>query len=388
MVRELVHPFAKYLRAEMMPHIWCAGCGNGIVLNCFVHALDELKTDLNKLVIVSGIGCIGRVAGYTYADSFHTTHGRALAFATGVKLANPELEVVVISGDGDLFAIGGNHFIHAARRNIGVKVICVNNFNYGMTGGQQGPTTPLDSITATSPYGNVEHPFNLVHLAAASGSTYVARWTTLHVRRLTQSLKKLLQKEGFCFVEVLSPCPEIFGRVLVGIKNSKTIISERVSADAGIRRRIEGDATRAACCKVVSADAVIIGRRTQLNAKTVVCYAISTDAVILRRSILIIRIEVDANTIVCYAVSTDALIERRIEPDANTVVCYVVSTDAVIIRRMEPDTILVVCCNVVSTDAVIRRMEPDEDAEIKAFDVCVFDCDVTYSRPVESVSAP
>jgi len=212
MVRESVHPFAKYLRAEMMPHIWCAGCGNGIVLNCFVHALDELKTDLNKLVIVSGIGCIGRAAGYTYADSFHTTHGRALAFATGVKLANPELEVVVISGDGDLFAIGGNHFIHAARRNIGVKVICVNNFNYGMTGGQQGPTTPLDSITATSPYGNVEHPFNLVHLAAASGSTYVARWTTLHVRRLTQSLKKVLQKEGFCFVEALSPCPEIFGR--------------------------------------------------------------------------------------------------------------------------------------------------------------------------------
>lgn len=212
MVRELVHPFAKYLRAEMMPHIWCAGCGNGIVLNCFVHALDELKIDLNKLVMVSGIGCIGRAAGYTFADSFHTTHGRALAFATGVKLANPELEVVVISGDGDLFAIGGNHFIHAARRNIGVKVICVNNLNYGMTGGQQGPTTPLDSITATSPYGNVEHPFNLVHLAAASGSTYVARWTTLHVRRLTQSLKKVLQKEGFCFVEALSPCPEIFGR--------------------------------------------------------------------------------------------------------------------------------------------------------------------------------
>ena len=155
MVQKLVHPFAKYLRTEMMPHIWCAGCGNGVVLNCFVHALDELKTDLDKLVIVSGIGCIGRTAGYTYADSFHTTHGRALAFATGVKLANPELEVVVVSGDGDLFAIGGNHFIHAARRNIGVKVICVNNLNYGMTGGQQGPTTPLDSITATSPYGNV-----------------------------------------------------------------------------------------------------------------------------------------------------------------------------------------------------------------------------------------
>jgi len=212
MVQEVAHPFAKYLRSAMMPHIWCPGCGNGIVLNCFIHALDELQKDLDKLVVVSGIGCIGRTAGYTNADSFHTTHGRAIAFATGVKLANPELEVVVISGDGDLFAIGGNHFIHAARRNIGIKVICANNFNYGMTGGQQGPTTPLEASTTTTPYGNIEHPFNLVHLAAASGATYVARWTTLHVRRLTQSIKRMLQKEGFCFIEVVSPCPEIFGR--------------------------------------------------------------------------------------------------------------------------------------------------------------------------------
>jgi 2-oxoglutarate ferredoxin oxidoreductase subunit beta len=212
MVQEMEHPFSKYLRSAMMPHIWCSGCGNGIVLNCFVHALDELQLDLDKLVVVSGIGCIGRTAGYTNADSFHTTHGRAIPFATGVKLANPELEVIVISGDGDLFAIGGNHFIHAARRNIGIKVICANNFNYGMTGGQQGPTTPLESITNTTPYGNIEHPFNLVHLAAASGATYVARWTTLHVRRLTQSIKRMLQKEGFCFIEVVSPCPEIFGR--------------------------------------------------------------------------------------------------------------------------------------------------------------------------------
>jgi 2-oxoglutarate ferredoxin oxidoreductase subunit beta len=212
MVQELVHPFSKYLRAEMMPHIWCPGCGNGIVLNCFAHALDELQTDLDKLVVVSGIGCIGRTAGYVNTDSFHTTHGRALAFATGVKLSNPELEVVVISGDGDLFAIGGNHFIHAARRNMGIKVLCVNNLNYGMTGGQQGPTTPLKSITTTSPYGNIEHPFNLVHLAAASGATYVARWTTLHVRRLTRSITRMMQKRGFCFLEVLSPCPEIYGR--------------------------------------------------------------------------------------------------------------------------------------------------------------------------------
>lgn len=212
MIQEMTHPFSKYLRAEMMPHIWCTGCGNGVVLNCFAHALDELQLDLDKLVVVSGIGCIGRTAGYVNADSFHTTHGRALAFATGVKLANPELEVMVISGDGDLFAISGNHFIHAARRNIGIKVLCANNLNYGMTGGQQGPTTPLESITTTSPYGNIEHPFNLVHLAAASGATYVARWTTLHVRRLTHSIERMLQKKGFCFIEVLSPCPEIYGR--------------------------------------------------------------------------------------------------------------------------------------------------------------------------------
>jgi 2-oxoglutarate ferredoxin oxidoreductase subunit beta len=212
MIQETAHPLSKYLREAMIPHIWCTGCGNGIILNCFVHAIDELEMDLDKLVVVSGIGCIGRSAGYTNADSFHTTHGRSLAFATGAKLANPELNVVVISGDGDLFAIGGNHFIHAARRNIGVKVICANNFNYGMTGGQQGPTTPLEASTTTTPYGNIEHPFNLVHLAAASGATYVARWTTLHVRRLTQSIKRMLQKEGFCFIEVISPCPEIFGR--------------------------------------------------------------------------------------------------------------------------------------------------------------------------------
>lgn len=212
MLEESTHPYSKYLRSDMMPHIWCPGCGNGIVLNCFVHALDELKTDMDKLVIVSGIGCIGRTAGYINADSFHTTHGRPIAFASGVKLANPELEVVVISGDGDLFAIGGNHFIHAARRNLGLKVICANNFTYGMTGGQQGPTTPLESLTTTTPYGNIEHPFNLVHLAAASGATYVARWTSLHVRRLTLSMKKMLQREGFSFIEVISPCPEIFGR--------------------------------------------------------------------------------------------------------------------------------------------------------------------------------
>jgi 2-oxoglutarate ferredoxin oxidoreductase subunit beta len=209
---ELVHPLEGFLRKEMIPHIWCEGCGNGIILNSYVRALDELDLNLDKVVTVSGIGCIGRLSGYTNTDSFHTTHGRAIAFATGVKLANPELKVVVISGDGDLFAIGGNHFIHAARRNVDLQVICANNFNYGMTGGQYGPTTPREAWTTTTPYGNIEHPFNLVHLAAASGAVYVARWTTIHVRRLKEAIKKALQKDGFSFIEVVTPCPEIFGR--------------------------------------------------------------------------------------------------------------------------------------------------------------------------------
>jgi 2-oxoglutarate ferredoxin oxidoreductase subunit beta len=212
MMEELPHPYEKFLRMDRIPHIWCEGCGNGIILNCFARALSELNIDLNKLVVVSGIGCIGRVSGYINTDSFHTTHGRPIAFATGVKLANPELKVVVISGDGDLFAIGGNHFIHAARRNMDIQVICANNFIYGMTGGQSGPTTPLDSLTTTTPYGNIEEAFNLVHLAAACGAVYVARWTTFHTRWLTESIKKALQKEGFSFIEVVSQCPEIFGR--------------------------------------------------------------------------------------------------------------------------------------------------------------------------------
>ena len=209
---ELRHPYDKFLRKDRIPHIWCEGCGNGIILNCFARALDELNMDLDKVAVVSGIGCIGRISGYTNTDSFHTTHGRPIAFATGVKLANPELTVAVISGDGDLFAIGGNHFIHAARRNLDIKVICANNFIYGMTGGQGGPTTPMDTWTTTTPYGNIEQAFNLVHLASACGAVYVARWTTLQTRWLTESIKKALQKEGFSFVEIISECPEIFGR--------------------------------------------------------------------------------------------------------------------------------------------------------------------------------
>jgi len=206
------HPLEKLTRKGMIPHIWCAGCGDGIILSEFLRAIDELNMDPNKIVVVSGIGCIGRISGYVNMDAFHTTHGRAIAFAVGAKVAKPDLNVVVISGDGDLFSIGGNHFIHAARRNIDMTVICSNNFNYGMTGGQAGPTTLLDSRTTTSPFGNVEHPFNLVHLAAASGAVYVARWTSIHIRRMRDSIKKALTKKGFKFIEVISPCPEQFGR--------------------------------------------------------------------------------------------------------------------------------------------------------------------------------
>jgi len=205
--REEKNPVEEFLRMDRMPHIWCPGCGIGTTVNCFVHALNQISIDLKDLVIVSGIGCTGRVAGYINLDSFHTTHGRAIPFATGLKLANPKLKVVVYSGDGDLFAIGGNHFIHAARRNVDITIICVNNFNYAMTGGQVAPTSPLTSIATTAPYGTYEAPFNLPFLAKSCGAVYVARWTSYHVVQLAKSMKEALLKEGFSFVEVISPCP-------------------------------------------------------------------------------------------------------------------------------------------------------------------------------------
>ena len=168
---------------------------------------------MSKITLISGIGCSGRVAGYVKLDSFHTTHGRAIPFATGLKLANPELNVVVFSGDGDLAAIGGNHLIHAARRNIDMTVICINNFNYGMTGGQVGPTAPLEARTTTTPYGNFELPFNLPYLVSASGASYVARWTVLHVHQLVETIAEAMTKSGFSFIEAISPCPPVYGRM-------------------------------------------------------------------------------------------------------------------------------------------------------------------------------
>jgi 2-oxoglutarate ferredoxin oxidoreductase subunit beta len=198
---------------ERFPHIWCQGCGLGIILHSYVNALKEVNLDLDKVVTVSGIGCAGRASGYVNTDAFHTTHGRAIPFATGISLAYPELKPVIVSGDGDLFAIGGNHLIHAARRNVDMLVICSNNFNYGMTGAQFGPTTPHASRTPTSPYGNIEHPFNLVALVASAGATMVSRWTVYHVHMLRNSIKKGLLKKGFSFIEVISPCPTGYGRL-------------------------------------------------------------------------------------------------------------------------------------------------------------------------------
>ena len=206
------NPAESFLRMDRMPHIWCPGCGIGTTVNCFSRSLMECGIPLDRVAVVSGIGCSGRVAGYVRLDSFHTTHGRAIPFATGLKLANPALNVVVYSGDGDLSAIGGNHLIHAARRNIDIKVICVNNFIYAMTGGQSGPTTPSTATTSTSPYGAFEPSFNLPQLADAAGAVYVARWTTFHVRQLTRSMNEIFAKKGFCFIEVLSPCPTLYER--------------------------------------------------------------------------------------------------------------------------------------------------------------------------------
>lgn len=211
-IETAVNPVEPFLRTDRMPHIWCPGCGIGTTVNCFARALVESKLNLDKVAIVSGIGCTGRVAGYMRLDSFHTTHGRAIPFATGLKLANPELTVVVYSGDGDLIAIGGNHFIHAARRNVDLKVICVNNFIYGMTGGQVAPTTPVSATATTAPYGCFERPFSLPYLAESSGAVYVARWTAYHVRHITRSMVEAFNKKGFSFIEIITPCPTLYLR--------------------------------------------------------------------------------------------------------------------------------------------------------------------------------
>lgn len=202
----------NYIRKRFFPHIWCAGCGHGTVLNGLLRSVENVGLSKDEIVMVSGIGCSARISGYVDFHTLHTLHGRALAFATGVKMSRPDLSIIVPMGDGDALAIGGNHFIHAARRNIEITVIVLNNRIYGMTGGQFSPLSGCDINATTAPYRNIDHAFDTVDLARASGATFVARTTTFHVHEVEQYLTKALQHKGFSVVEILSQCPTHFGR--------------------------------------------------------------------------------------------------------------------------------------------------------------------------------
>lgn len=201
-----------YIRERFFPHMWCPGCGHGTVLNGMLHAMESLGMSRNEVVMVSGIGCSSRISGYVDFHTLHSIHGRALAFATGVKMSLPELNVIVPMGDGDALSIGGNHFIHAARRNIDITAIVMNNRIYGMTGGQYSPLTGHGQMATTAPYSNIDHDFDVVELAKAAGATFVARTTSYHVTQITDLIKKAVLHEGFSVVEVLSQCPTYFGR--------------------------------------------------------------------------------------------------------------------------------------------------------------------------------
>jgi 2-oxoglutarate ferredoxin oxidoreductase subunit beta len=205
-------PIDYYLRSRFMPHIWCPGCGHGTVLNGLIRSIDNLGLSKNEIVTVSGIGCSARMAGYLDFHTLHTLHGRALAFATGVKLSRPELTIIVPMGDGDALAIGGNHFIHAARRNIDITVLILNNRIYGMTGGQFSPTTGCGIHATTAPYASIDEPFDAVKLATAAGATFVARSTTFHVNEMEQLITRAISHRGFSVVEILSQCPTHFGK--------------------------------------------------------------------------------------------------------------------------------------------------------------------------------
>ncbi len=211
---EKTHPLRKYMRPEVKKTTFCPGCGAGIITQALLRAIDELGINIDDCVFVSGIGCSAWIPSpLLNADTLHTTHGRPIAYASGVKLGLPDKHVIVVSGDGDLSAIGGNHLIHAARRNINLTVILVNNGIYGMTGGQTAPTTPHGMTTITSPYGNNEYEFDISALVKSAGASYVARWTTYHPRQMTKSIKKGIEKKGFAMIEVITQCPVQYGRV-------------------------------------------------------------------------------------------------------------------------------------------------------------------------------
>jgi len=204
----------KYLRTKKkFPHVWCPGCSNGIVLGDIIRAVDEIGIERDNIVMVSGIGCSSRMPVYVDFNTLHTLHGRAIAFATGIKMYKPKLKVIVVTGDGDATAIGGNHFIHAARRNIDLTVVLINNNIYGMTGGQFSPTTPTDDIATTAQFGNIDPNFDICKLAIGAGATYVARSTAYHVIESQRMIKEALLHPGFSLVEIISACPVIYGKL-------------------------------------------------------------------------------------------------------------------------------------------------------------------------------
>lgn len=213
------HPNLKYIRGKRLPHMFCPGCGCGEIMNALLFAIDELKLDTSKMVAIGGVGCSSRIPAYLDMYAIHGIHGRNLAYATGVKLAKPELKVIVLTGDGDCGAIGGNHLIHAARRNLDVTVIMDNNGTYAMTGGQAAPTTDIGLYTTTTPRGSIERPFDICRLVETAGATYVARWTTAHPAALIRAIKQGLSHHGFAFIEVVAQCPTIYGRYALGFSD-------------------------------------------------------------------------------------------------------------------------------------------------------------------------
>lgn len=225
-----------YLREELMPHFMCPGCGHGIALRALLWAIHELDIDKDRLSVVSGIGCSGRVGAYIDANTLHVTHGRPLAYATGLKLARPDLEVIVITGDGDCLAIGGNHLIHACRRNLDITCIMLNNEVYGMTGGQVSPTTRVDRYTTTTPLGNHEPSFDSCKLAAAAGAGLVGREITLQVPALKNLIKEGIGHTGFAFLEVISDCTEIYGRKNHLGESPEMMLSQKSSTRSDVYR--------------------------------------------------------------------------------------------------------------------------------------------------------
>ncbi|OIQ51442.1 2-oxoglutarate oxidoreductase subunit KorB [Pseudodesulfovibrio hydrargyri] len=207
---EIIHQYLRH--NKKFPHVLCAGCGHGIVLGTLIRSIHALGIPKDDVVVVAGIGCSGRLAVYVDFNTVHTTHGRALSFATGIKMSNPKLHVIALMGDGDALSIGGNHLIHAARRNIGVTAMILNNNIYGMTGGQSSPATPEGATTMTNPYGQLDHSFDTVELAKGAGANYVARGTVFHVNRLEKIMMEALERPGFSLVEAITPCHTQFGR--------------------------------------------------------------------------------------------------------------------------------------------------------------------------------